>query len=632
MKNKLLQILPILGMACLAGCAGDPTVSSTEGDSSATPSVTDTSAPAGDATSSLTTPVEEGPELANVASIKLAALPAVKVGEMVNVADYLTLVMADGEELTIDEVDGAREEIILQDVGDTTAGDAMLTFDADDPLKVGVVNVGTGKLEVNLVATPTKILDATADLTATANDEMVAMLETLGTIDDNFTAKMPEEGLGGARTANYYSYGTEGGVILNDGKMYRFTADGLDGGNFAVTTAIIAEDGAAYMAEAMPPVDIEEADLVWEPLLADLGFEYSIVAEDDVSTIMGSLGLDVLIPSGGTYYVVVELGVKAIADGEVTLVPIMIDISMTTMAFLNDVIVSDIGTTSLNYVEDYIETGAIPQSVVGGVKEKFLEIADGENYTITASGGLYETGTDTALNQADLPEQTSLGDMYTALYGDRMLQFTEDGMWYEGYSYDDWYGIFDKSEYGYMDHVDGYVCSFEMDDGKAVIGEKQTDIDYDTWEEYDVMAPFYDTYGINLWLVDEACLDGSNMTQDATDPNLYHYVYANDANKGTYYTDMSFGSLMLETIYSDLLTLLLDNTYGEAFIQNLTMDVLLADDGIVVTGNVPLTFTEEFAADFRFTINVGEVGTTVIPGLADILDDTPAPSSGGWYW
>lgn len=97
------------------------------------------------------------------------------------------------------------------------------------------------------------------------------------------------------------------------------------------------------MAESMPAVDIGEADLVWEPLLADLGFEYSIVAEDDVSTIMGSLGLDVLIPSGGTYYVVVELGVKAAAEGTVTLVPIMIDISMTTMAFLNDITISDIG-------------------------------------------------------------------------------------------------------------------------------------------------------------------------------------------------------------------------------------------------------------------------------------------------
>lgn len=630
MRNKFLQILPILGMACLAGCAGDPTVSSTEGDSSATPSVTDASLPAGHDTSS-TTPVEEGPLLADVASIKLAALPTIKVGEMVNVADYLTLVMANGDELTVDEVDGAREELILQDVGDTAEGDAMLTFDEEDPLKVSTVNVGTGKLEANLVATPTKILDATADLTATANDDMVAMLETLGTIEDNFTVKMPEEGLEGVRTANYYSYGTEGGVILNDGKLYRFTADGLDGGNFAVTTAIIAEDGAAYLAEAMPAVDIGEADLVWEPLLADLGFEYSIVAEDDVSTIMGSLGLDVLIPSGGTYYVVVELGVKAIADGQVTLVPVMIDISMTTMAFLNDVIVSDIGTTSLDYVEEYVESGEIPQSVVGEVKEKFAAIAYGENYTITASGGLYETGTDTALNQADLPEQSYLGDMYDALYGDRKLQFTEDGMWYEGYSYDDIYGIFDRSEYGYMDHVDGYVCSFEMDDGKAVIGEKQTDIDYSNWEEYDVMAPFYDTFGINLWLVDEACLDGSNMTQDVENPNLYHYVYANDANKGTYYTDVSFGSLMLETIYGDMLTLLLDNTYGEAFIQNLTMDVLLTDDGIVVTGNVPLTFTEEFAADFRFTITVGEVGTTVIPGLADILADTPAPSS-GWYW
>lgn len=622
MRNKFLQILPILGMACLAGCAGDPTASSTQGDSSATPSVTDTSE---------TTPSESGPQLANVASIKLAALPNIKIGEMVDIADYLTLVMADGTELTIDEVDGAREETLVQDTGDTAEGDAMLTIDEEDPLKVSVANVGTAKLEVNLVATPTKILDAKGELTATANDEMVAMLETLGTIEDNFTIKMPEEGLEGARTANYYSYGTEGGVILNDGKLYRFTADGLDGGNFAVTTVIIAEDGASYMAESMPAVDIGEADLVWEPLLADLGFEYSIVAEDDVSSIMGSLGLDVLIPSGGTYYVVVELGVKAAAEGTVTLVPIMIDISMTTMAFLSDITISNIGTTALDYVDDYIESGEIPQSIVGGVKEKFLEIADGENYTITASGGLYETGTDTALNQAGLPEQTSLGDMYTALYGDRMLQFTEDGMWYEGYSYDDWYGIFDKSEYGYMDHADGYVCSFDMEGGKAVIGEKQTDYDYEVGE-VDVMAPFYDTFGINLWLVDEECLDGSNMTQDAENPNLYHYVYANDANRGTYYTDMSFGSLMMETIYGDMLSLLLDDTYGEAFMQGLTMDVLLTDDGIVVTGNVPLTFTEEFAADFHFTITVGEVGTTVIPGLADILDDTPAPSSGGWYW
>lgn len=56
MRNKFLQILPILGMACLAGCAGDPTASSTQGDSSATPSVTDRSATPSVTDTSETTP------------------------------------------------------------------------------------------------------------------------------------------------------------------------------------------------------------------------------------------------------------------------------------------------------------------------------------------------------------------------------------------------------------------------------------------------------------------------------------------------------------------------------------------------------------------------------------------------
>ena len=186
--------------------------------------------------------------------------------------------------------------------------------------------------------------------------------------------------------------------------------------------------------------------------------------------------------------------------------------------------------------------------------------------------------------------------------------------------------------YGYLNHVDGYVCTFTVEDGVAVMGSKDEDPYFGATTE----APFYDTYGGNLSAVTLESIEGAGLTPDGEDPSLYHYVYANDINAtGDYWYDMSFGSLFMEPLYGDMLSLYLDDSQGRAMMWDMTMDLRLEDDGSISFEIVlPTPIDETTTVDLVIDGSISDIGTTVIPGLSDILDDEPEPSDpwGDWYY
>lgn len=98
---------------------------------------------------------------------------------------------------------------------------------------------------------------------------------------------------------------------------------------------------------------------------------------------------------------------------------------------------------------------------------------------------------------------------------------------------------------------------------------------------------------------------------------------------------MSFGSFFMEPLYGDMLSLYLDDSQGRAMMWDMTMDLRLEEDGSVSFGIVlPTPIDETTTVDLVIDGSISDIGTTVIPGLSDILDDEPEPSDswGDWYY
>ena len=383
--------------------------------------------------------------------------------------------------------------------------------------------------------------------------------------------------------------------------------------------------------EGVAVVDIGAGDIVYDPTFEDLGGSYYL-SGDPVDEVMGSLGLNGLLTMADGYYIPVALVLKNVTETEIDLVPLLMNYVDGSLVYVNDLVITEIGTAALPYVDEYIESGKIPVADAGPLGDAILEAAEGLNYTITASGAFYEDGTDTLIADADLPSYSTLSDFYAAGKLERQMLFTSDGMYVESCMYDDYGGGFTPSNYGYLNHVDGYVCTFTMEDGVAVMGSKDEDPYFGTTTE----APFYDTYGGNLSVVTLESIEGAGLTPDGEDPNLYHYVYANDINAtGDYWYDMSFGSFFMEPLYGDMLSLYLDDSQGSAMMWDMTMDLRLEDDGSISFEIVlPTPIDETTTVDFVIDGSISDIGTTVIPGLSDILDDEPEPSDpwGDWYY
>lgn len=578
----------------------------------------------GEETSS-STPIEAAPTQADIAKVSFKALPDLEVASEIDLADYLLLETSDGKEVPAASLlafDLATYE--EDDVGTAYA------LDAEHPLVVTAAQMGTATLTISFEGAGGTTLAASATLNIVENAAIGAYMDVLGTVKDTFRAEL--DPYVGVRTPDYAAIDTEGQVVLGDGQLYRFTVDDLaTGEGFAVLAPALEESGEEALALAMPEVDIGAGDIVYDPTFEDLGGSYYL-SGDPVDEVMGSLGLNGLLTMADGYYIPVALVLKNVTETEIDLVPLLMNYVDGSLVYVNDLVITEIGTAALPYVDEYIESGKIPVADAGPLGDAILEAAEGLNYTITASGAFYEDGTDTLIADADLPSYSTLSDFYAAGKLERQMLFTSDGMYVESCMYDDYGGGFTPSNYGYLNHVDGYVCTFTMEDGVAVMGSKDEDPYFGTTTE----APFYDTYGGNLSVVTLESIEGAGLTPDGEDPNLYHYVYANDINAtGDYWYDMSFGSFFMEPLYGDMLSLYLDDSQGSAMMWDMTMDLRLEDDGSISFEIVlPTPIDETTTVDFVIDGSISDIGTTVIPGLSDILDDEPEPSDpwGDWYY
>ena len=578
----------------------------------------------GEGTSS-STPIEAAPTQADIAKVSFKALPDLEVASEIDLADYLLLETSDGKEV-------AAASLLAFDLATYEEDDVGTAYalDAEHPLVVTAAQMGTTTLTISFEGAGGTTLTASATLNIVENAAIGAYMEVLGTVKDTFRAEL--DPYVGVRTPDYAAIDTEGQVVLGDGQLYRFVVDDLaTGEGFAVLAPAIEESGEEALALAMPEVGIGAGDIVYDPTFEDLGGSYYL-SGDPVDEVMASLGLNGLLTMADGYYFPVALVLKNVTETEIDLVPLLMNYVDGSLVYVNDLIITEIGTAALPYVEEYIESGKIPVADAGPLGDAILGAAEGLNYTIRASGAFYEDGTDTLIADADLPSYSALSDFYAAGKLEREMLFTSDGMYVESCMYDDYGGGFSPTNYGYLNHVDGYVCTFTMEDGVAVMGSKDEDPYFGTTTE----APFYDTYGGNLSAVTLESIEGAGLTPDEEDPNLYHYVYANDINAtGDYWYDMSFGSLFMEPLYGDMLSLYLDDSQGRAMMWDMTMDLHLEDDGSISFEIVlPTPIDETTTVDLVIDGSISDIGTTVIPGLSDILDDEPEPSDpwGGWYY
>ena len=629
MAKRQPHLILMAAAALLSSCVGPAASSSSEGES--TPPTTESPSSSSDASSSEASSSEESSKSkeGTVESIAIDALPAIKVAETLDLTPYVHFLDGSGKEVSVPPL---LEISVTQS---SSSEDSGLIAPLEGLSIVGSYP-GTVTLSVSLLMAGTALATASAPLTVETGSTEVAELLPELEVGGNYTLKTVDadgkEIYSAYRDEAYYcdSLG-EGAAILQDGLLYDLKLDaqgaltGLPGGK---------ENAAEELSELLPEIAIAEEDVIYdEPFYAASGLEaeYGIYGYDAIDAIMTAAGIGSYIETSTDILLAYELPIFKASEGSISLATIYLSYLTYDLYLLPYTVeISAIGTTEVKVIEDYIASGEIPVFEGNEVTDRILEAANGMNYTIEATGNLVEVGTDTPIDKADLIEQEEMGDFYQATYETRYMYFTEDGMWVDDYFIDDLTGNVTHEEYGYMNHVDGYVCSFDYSSGKAEIGTKDTD-----WVTgAPVEAPFYDTYHKNLSSITEQTIVGARMSIDEEDPSIIHYSYADDEGELVVGVDHSFGALLLDLTHEDLITLALDDSIGAPLIESLTMDLWLTEaNGVGYKARLTLPIDGQTSYDYIIEGEIKDIGTTVINGLSDILDDEPEYDwGGGWEW
>ena len=634
MAKRQPHLILMAAAALLSSCVGPAGSSSSEGDS--TPPTTEIPSSSSEESSSEESSSEKSSseessesEEGTVESIAIDALPAIKVAETLDLTPYVHFLDGSGKEVSVPPL---LEISVTQS---SSSEDSGLIAPLEGLSIVGSYP-GTVTLSVSLLMAGTALASASAPLTVETGSTEVAELLPELEVGGNYTLKTVdaegEETYSAYRDEAYYcdSLG-EGAAILQDGLLYDLKLDAqgaltvLPGGK---------ENAAEELSELLPEIAIIEEDVIYdEPFYAASGLEaeYGIYGYDAIDAIMTAAGIGSYVETSTDILLAYELPILQASEGSISLAAIYLSYLTYELYLLPYTVeISAIGTTEVKAIEDYIASGEIPVFEGNEVTDRILEAANGMNYTIEATGNLVEVGTDNPIDKADLIEQETMGDFYQATYETRYMYFTEDGMWVDDYYYDDWTGTVTHEEYGYMNHVDGYVCTFDYSSGKAEIGTKDTD-----WVTgAPVEAPFYDTYHKNLSSITEQTIVGARMSIDAEDPSIIHYSYADDEGGLVAGVDDSFGALLLDLTHEDLTTLALDDSIGAPLIESLTMDLWLTEaNGVGYKARLTLPIDGQTSYDYIVEGEIKDIGTTVINGLSDILDDEPEYDwGGGWEW
>ena len=633
MAKRQPHLILMAAAALLSSCVGPAASSSSEGDS--TPPTTEIPSSSSEASSSEESSSEKSSseessksEEGAVESIAIDALPAIKVAETLDLTPYVHFLDGSGKEVSVPPL---LEISVTQS---SSSEDRGLIAPLEGLSIVGSYP-GTVTLSVSLLMAGTALATASAPLTVETGSTEVAELLPELEVGGNYTLKTidaeGEETYSAYRDEAYYcdSLG-EGAAILQDGLLYDLKLDAqgaltvLPGGK---------ENAAEELSKLLPEIAIAEEDVIYdEPFYAASGLEaeYGIYGYDAIDAIMTAAGIGSYVETSTDILLAYELPILQASEGSISLAAIYLSYLTYELYLLPYTVeISAIGTTEVKAIEDYIASGEIPVFEGNEVTDRILEAANGMNYTIEATGNLVEVGTDTPIDKADLIEQEEMGDFYQATYETRYMYFTEDGMWVDDYFCDYLTGAITHEEYGYMNHVDGYVCTFDYSSGKAEIGTKATD-----WAGAPVEAPFYDTYHKNLSSITEQTIVQARMSPDADDPSILHYSYADDEGELVVGVDDSFGTLLLDLTHEDLITLALDDSMGAPLIESLTMDLWLTEaNGVGYKARLTLPIDGQTSYDYIIEGEIKDIGTTVINGLSDILDDEPEYDwGGGWEW
>lgn len=636
MKRKLIfpLSLALMGVISLVGCNTSELTSSSVQVSSQTTDVT-SSSPIQTISSNSDSESESTPStssldtltIKDVIKVTVDKIPELKVKQEIDLTNYIHCLTSSNQEVPLENI---LANISVSQASNETDTGIIGGYNLDNQLELTALYEGKVTIDVNVKVSVTKTISASVTTNIVSNDEIAQIVDNFETLSDNYTVTMGE--YIGVRTEKYFASNDSGYVCLDDGKLYKFTSDDiLQGTNFNVLPTVEAEDGLSAIQETVPSMDITSTSLIYEPMfeMNDLEGEYAIVDSNNITSLMNVLGLGSVIQMQDGYYIPYELSIVSYTQTSLTMNLFLLNISTYSLIYLETpIVVSNIGTTSLDYLDEYIDSKVIPSYTPTSLSQRFAEINQAMNYTISATGAFYELGSDNQIAITDLPNQSQMADLYLAATSPRKFMFTEDGEWVESYWYDDYTGSFEKSNYGYLNHVDGYVCNFTMENGVAKIGSKETDYFFQ-----EVPAPFYDEYGLNLSVITDEVFEGANLVQDDNNPNLYHYECINDENISDYWYDNSFGGHMLELTYQDLYTIFADNSQGTPIIYDLTMDIEIVGEEIHYDITIPLNINGTDIVDFKIEGKIADVGTTIINGLEDILDDEPSAGSSwdDWY-
>lgn len=541
-----------------------------------------------------------------------------KVGENLDLTSYCHFFNAANEEVPAKSVTKlVLAEDSLKSKGTGTFSDAsnVMLFTAEQ------AGDFLGTVSCQGVAAD-KTLTANVSFSITANSDITALAKKWSTIQDNFTltASAGFNSQVATRTANYISYGDGNGIVVSskDKEAYPFTLDSKG------TLNVLPHDrgvGSDILKEAAPLLEVSDKTFRnYQALSKALKGTYSyFIVGAPIGRMMKNLGYEstLISTSKGDYYLAF-LGVKTTGDDFVFTA---YGISMAgALASFGDFTFSAIGTSSLSVLDQYVKDAKAPDKVdVAPLINKIKSVADAHNYTVDGTADFY---TIDGKSLVDLKSAMASNAFLEAFVGDirkpRQLILTLDGMWMHYYNVNEEQdNKYDEVNFGYLNHTDGTVYTFTMENGKAVLGSQ--DMDYSTYAA--TKAPYWNTYKKGLASLSEERINQGSLTVDS---GVYQYEYVYDLNHGT--PEKALGTNALDLLFPECYDLFTSSSSGTPIIESEKMALSYDDTSITVTISIPLYVTETIQSELRMTLKTTAIGSTVINGLSDILSGT---SEGG---
>lgn len=471
-------------------------------------------------------------------------------------------------------------------------------------------------------ATAADTVKADITFTVKANADVTALAKKWGAIKDNFTLTT-STGFGSqvaVRTANYVSYGDGNGLIISkkDGEAYPFN---FPSASDQSSVNVLPHDrgvGSEVLAKNAPAFAIGEGDFrAYTALSSALKNKYTyFIVGTPIASMMMNLGMSsTLISTSSADYYLAFLGVS-LTGTDLTFTVYGISAANQIGSF-GDFTFSQVGTSSIASLDKYLSDNLAPEKTdVTPLINKIKTIADGHDYTIDGTAEFYQPGTSTVLDLSkEMTDSAFLKVFIENARKARQMKLTKDGMWMHYYNVsEEKENAYDEVNYGYLNHTDGTVYSFTMENGTAVLGAQ--DVDYSTYST--TKAPYWNTYKKGLGILSEERITKGSLT---VDKGVYSYSYAYDLNYGS--PENALGTNALDLLFPDFYDSFTSSSSGTPIINTESMTLAYDDASMTIGILIPLQVTSSVASDLKITLKVSAIGSTTITGLKDILSGTP---------